>query len=118
MKSAEASRFRNTVAEAMPPNADSPMLSCGMRWPVASSVAPTSGVVEIVTSVVRFQVELIPAGRSMAKVKARLTIDVWRDSAYFRICLGREDEGDTTEVVVQADDRVDVVKSEFCVDLA
>jgi hypothetical protein len=26
------------------------MSTCGMRWPVASNVAPTSGLVEIVTS--------------------------------------------------------------------
>jgi hypothetical protein len=76
VKSAEASRFRNTLVEAMPSSADSPMSSCGMRWAVASNVAPISGVVEIVTSVVRFQVELIRAGRSMAKVKAKT--HAWR----------------------------------------
>jgi hypothetical protein len=32
--------------------------------------------------------------------------------------LGREDEGDTTEVVIQVDGRVDVVKPELCIELA
>lgn len=50
VKSVEASRFRNTLVEAMPASASSPMSTCGMRWPVASNLAPTSGLVEIVTS--------------------------------------------------------------------
>ena len=51
VKSVEASRFRNTSVEAMPSSASKPISICGMRWPVASNVAPTSGLVEIVTSV-------------------------------------------------------------------
>lgn len=54
VKSAEASRFKNTLVKAMPPSADSPMSTCGMRWPVASNVAPMSGLAEIVTSEVGF----------------------------------------------------------------
>ena len=50
VKSTEASRFRNTVVEAAPPSADSPTSTCGMRWPVASSVTPMSGLVEMDTS--------------------------------------------------------------------
>jgi hypothetical protein len=50
LKSAEASRFTNTLVEATPPSADSPTSSCGMRWPVAVNVAPTSGLPEKVTS--------------------------------------------------------------------
>lgn len=52
------------------------------------------------------------------KAEVRLTFSAWRDSIYIRTCLGREDEGGTTEVVIQVDDRVDVVESELCVDLA
>lgn len=65
VKSVEASRFRNTLVEAMPPSADSPTSTCGMRWPVASNVAPISGLEEIVTSVMGFQVGLVWAGRSV-----------------------------------------------------
>jgi len=51
VKSAEASRFRNTLAEAMPFSAFSPTSICGMRWAVASNVEPmsASGSVVIVT---------------------------------------------------------------------
>jgi hypothetical protein len=80
LKVAEASRFRNKLAETMPPSADSPTSSSGMRWPVAPNFAPLSEEGEIVTSVVGFQVELIRAGLNMAKVKARLTLGAWRDS--------------------------------------
>ena len=52
------------------------------------------------------------------KAEVRLTFSAWRDSIYIRTFLGREDEGGTTEVVIQVDDRVDVVESELCVDLA
>lgn len=54
VKSAEASRFRNTLAEAMC-SALSPTSICGMRWAVASNVEPTSasGSVVIVTSVIK-----------------------------------------------------------------
>lgn len=38
----EASRFRNTVEDAIPPNADRPMSTCGMRWPVTLTDAPAS----------------------------------------------------------------------------
>ena len=54
VKSAEASRFRNTLVEAMS-SALSPTLICGMRCAVASNVDATSanGLVVIVTSVIR-----------------------------------------------------------------
>jgi len=38
----EASRFRKTVEDAIPPNADKPMSICGMRWPVTPTDAPAS----------------------------------------------------------------------------
>jgi len=50
VKSTEASRFRNTVVEAAPPSTDSPTSTCRMRWPVASSMTPMSGLVELETS--------------------------------------------------------------------
>jgi hypothetical protein len=55
VKSAEASTFRKTVEEAMPCSALSPTSICGIRWAVASNVAPTSdsGPGVIVTSVLR-----------------------------------------------------------------
>jgi hypothetical protein len=49
LKSVEASRFTNTPVETVPPRADSPTSSCGMRWPVAVNVAPMSGLPEKVT---------------------------------------------------------------------
>ena len=49
VKSAEASRFRNTLLLIML-KAVNPTSTCGMRWPVASNVRPTSGLVETVTS--------------------------------------------------------------------
>lgn len=55
VKSAEASRFRNTLVEAMPFSALSPTSICGMRWAVASNVEAmsASGLVVIVTSVIK-----------------------------------------------------------------
>lgn len=50
VKAVEASSFTNTVEEATPPKAVSPMSNSGMRWPVAFNVRPTSGLVEAVTS--------------------------------------------------------------------
>ena len=54
VKSVEASRSTNTLAEAMPPSALSPMSICGMRWAVASNVEAISvnELVVIVTSVI------------------------------------------------------------------
>lgn len=51
VKSAEASKFRDTLAEAMPCSAFSPTTICGMTWAVASNVEPmsASGFVVIVT---------------------------------------------------------------------
>ena len=77
LKSAEASRFRNTLVETMPPSADSPISTSGMTWPVASNGAHVSGLAEIVTlpSVVRFQVS-IWAGQHGDDAKTRLTLGV------------------------------------------
>jgi len=49
VKSTEASRFTNTLLWTKS-NAINPMSICGMRWPVASNVTPTPGLVEAVTS--------------------------------------------------------------------
>jgi hypothetical protein len=50
VKLTKALRFRNTVVEATPPSTDSTMSTCRMRWPVASSMTPMSGLVELETS--------------------------------------------------------------------
>jgi hypothetical protein len=47
----EASRSRDTLAEAAPSSAFIPRLTCGMRWADAQSVAPTFGLALNVTSV-------------------------------------------------------------------
>ena len=84
LKSAEASRFKNTLVETVPPSADSPMSTSGMRWLVALNGAHVSGLAEIVTlpSVLRFQVKLILiwAGQHGDETKTRLTLGVWRKS--------------------------------------
>ena len=69
-KSAWASRFRNKFTDAAPPSADSPMSTSGTRCPDALNVALTSGLVEIVTSVVGIQVALIWVGRSAAAMRS------------------------------------------------
>ena len=55
LRSIEASRFRNTLEDTMPPNADRLMSICGTRWPVTLTDAPESvmsGLAETVTPVV------------------------------------------------------------------
>ena len=80
VKSAEASTFTNTLAEAMPCSAFSPMSICGMRWAVASNVEPTSdsGSVVIVTSVFKFV--LIECNGEDYNVNTRLTFGAWCDT--------------------------------------
>jgi hypothetical protein len=50
-KSAEASRFRNTLVDTIPPSTTNAISNCGMRWSVASNEAPVPGMAESVNSV-------------------------------------------------------------------
>ena len=52
-------------------------------------------------------------GDGEQKIKEGLTTGAWSESTYIRTGLGREDEGDATEIVIQVDDRADVVLSSY-----
>jgi len=86
-KSAEASMFRNTLVDTMPPSATNPISNCGMRWAVASNEAPMPGMAESANSV-EGQLESVPKEENK---DGRLTVGAGCECTYLRAYFGWED---------------------------
>jgi hypothetical protein len=101
-----------TVEDAIPPKADRPMSTCGMRWPVTLTDAPASvmlGPAETVTAEYHREQVIGAAGERTARRNAPLTPCLKEPPVEPN--LRGESGRDLAEVIRDSDGRVDVGKS-------